>query len=150
MLIMNRDNRDILYWHLVKTKKPSPPCGLPPLQSSTQCQAYKTMERLGRVVMCAQKHKGMHIQACVNGETIHYHFLALIGSFPLMHKKGSIYIPSIGNEGSSQSVSWHMEGQESSYSGLIEEKSKYFIFYAHLPMYVPYSGASCMYTWILR
>ena len=59
------------------------------------------MESLGRATMCAQKDKGMQTQACMNGATIHYSFLALIGSPPLMNPRGSIYSPSIGNEGSS-------------------------------------------------
>ena len=55
---------------------------------------------------------------------------------PPMHLRGSIYSPLIGNEGLSQSISRHMEGQESSYSRLIEENSKSFCFYAHFSMYM--------------
>ena len=64
---------------------------------------------------------------------MNYRFLALQCSPPLMHPRGSIYCPSIGNEGSSRSVSRHMEGQESSYSGLIEENSKSFLFLCTFP-----------------
>ena len=59
---------------------------------------------------------------------MNYSFLSIQRYPPLMHPKGSIYIPSIENEGSSQIISSHMEGQESSYSGLIEENSKRIIF----------------------
>ena len=107
----------------------------------SQWQAHKTMEIFGRASMDAQQEKWMQTQACINGGQIHNSFLVLINSPPLMHSRGSIYSPSIGNEGSSQSVSRHMEGQESSYSGLIEENSKSFCFYAYFPMYVGYNGA---------
>ena len=69
------------------------------------------MASLGRTAVCAQKDKGMQTQECMNGEKIHYSFLDLIGSPPLMNLRGSIYIPSIGSEGSSQSIFKHMEGQ---------------------------------------
>ena len=68
------------------------------------------MASLGRATMCAQKDKGMQTQACMNGATMNYSFLSLKFSPPLMHPRGSIYSPSIGNEGSSWSVSMHMEG----------------------------------------
>ena len=107
-----------------------------------QWQAHKTMASLGRESMTIQKYKGMQTQECMNGAQIHYSFLALISSPPPMHPRGSIYSPSIGSEGSIQSVSRHMEGQESSYSGLIQENSKFFSFYAHFSMYMGYSGAT--------
>ena len=80
---------------------------------------------------------------------MNYSFLSLKCSPPLMHIRGSIYSPSIGNEGLIQIISKNMEGQESSYSGLIEENSKSFCFYAHFPMYGGYNGATCVYTWVL-
>ena len=80
---------------------------------------------------------------------MNYSFFALQNSPPSMHPKGSIYSPSIGSEESIQSVSRHMEGQESIYSRLIEENSKSFCFYEHFLMYVANIGASCMYTWLL-
>ena len=123
--------------------------GLHQLNPPSQWQVHETMEILGRAAMCAQKDKGTQTQACMNGETMNYSFLSLKCSPPLMHRRGSIYIPSIGNEGSSQSISKNMEGQESSYSGLIEENSKNFCFYAHFPMYTGYSGASYVYTRVL-
>ena len=86
------------------------------------------MEILGRETMCAQKDKGMQNQACTNGAQIHYNFLSLISSPPLMHPRGSIYNHSIGNECPSHSISRNMEGQESRYSGIIEENSKYIFF----------------------
>ena len=62
------------------------------------------------------------INGCSNGQRdadssmyewaqIHYSFHSLISSPPLMHPSGSIYIPSIGSEGSSWGVSKPMEGQ---------------------------------------
>ena len=80
---------------------------------------------------------------------MNYSFLALQYSPPSMHPRCSIYNPTIENGGSSHSVSRHMEGQESSYSGLIEEKSSFFCFYAHFPMYAGYNGTRCMYTQVL-
>ena len=74
------------------------------------------MEILGRESMADQKDKGMQTQACMNGAQIHYNFLSLISSPPLMHPRGSIYSPSIGSEWSIQSVSRNIEGQMSSYS----------------------------------
>ena len=94
----------------------------------SQWQAHKTMESLGRASMAAQKDKGMQTEACMNGAQIHYSFVSLIISPPLMHPRGSTYSPSIGSEGSIQNFSMHMECQRSSYSWLIEENSKYFIF----------------------
>ena len=82
------------------------------------------MEILGRETMCYQKYKGMQTQTCMDEETMKYSFLALKCSPPPMHPRGSIHIPSIGNEGSIHSISRHMKGQESSYSGLIEENYK--------------------------
>ena len=67
---------------------------------------------------------------------MNYSFLALQNSPPSMHPRGSIYIPPIGNGVSIRSVSRHMEGQESSYSGLNEENFNFFCFYPHFPMYV--------------
>ena len=122
LLIINIDTSDKLCRHLVGIERPSPPPRPPPLQSSI------SMASLGRASIAAQKDKGTQTQACMNGAQIHYSFLSLISSPPLMHPRGSIYSPSIGSEGSSQSVSKHMEGQRSSYSRLIEENSKYFIF----------------------
>ena len=52
----------------------------------------------------------------------------LFNSPPPMYPRGLIYNPLIGSEGSSWSVSRHMEGQRSSYFWLYEEKSKIFIF----------------------
>ena len=69
------------------------------------------MESLGRAAMCAQKDKGMQTQECMNGETIYYSFFSLIRSPPLMHLRGTIYNPSMGSEGSIQSISRYMEGQ---------------------------------------
>ena len=66
---------------------------------------------------------------------MNYSFLSLQNSLPSMHPRDSIYSPPIENEGSSWSISRNMEGQESSYSELIEENSKSFCFYAHFPMY---------------
>ena len=63
---------------------------------------------------------------------MNYSFLALKCSPPSMHPRGSKYIPSIGSEGSSRSISRHMEGQESSYSRLIEEKSFLFFVFMHI------------------
>ena len=99
--------------------------GLHHFNPPSQWKAYKAMTSLERETMCAQKDKGMHTQSCMNGATIHYSFLALICFPPLMHLIGSIHSPSIGNEGSIQSVSRHMEGHN---LRLIEENSKYFIF----------------------
>ena len=74
-------------------------------------KAHNSMASLGRVSMGAQMNKGMQTQACMNGAQIHYSFLALIIYSPLMHPRGSIYIPSIRSESSIRSVSRHMEGQ---------------------------------------
>ena len=119
--------------------------GLHHFNPLSQWKDYKAMASLGREAMCARKEKGMHTQEFMNGAKNNYSFLALKCSPPPMHPRGLIYSPSIGNEGSIQSISRHMEGQESSYSGLIEENSKRFCFYAHFPMYVGHSGTSCIY-----
>ena len=115
-----------------------------------QRQAHKTMANLGRESMVIERTKGCRLKHIEYGATMNYSFLALKCSPPSMHPRGSIYSSSLGNEGSIQSVSRHMEGQESSYSGLIEENSKYFTFCAHFLMYKGYSGETCVYTWILR
>ena len=59
--------------------------------------------------------QGMQTQAYVNKAQMNYSFPALFNSPPPMYPRGPIYIPSIGIEGSSWSVSRHMEGQRSSY-----------------------------------
>ena len=124
--------------------------GLHHFNPPSQWKAYKAMTSLERETMCAQKDKGMQNQAYMNGGTMNYSFLALKWSSPLMHPRGSIYSPSIGSEGSSWSISRHMEGQELISSGLIEKNSKCFCFYAYFPMYMSYNGESCMYTQLLR
>ena len=58
---------------------------------------------------------------------MNYSFLALQNYPPSMHPRGSIYSPPIEKGGSSH-VSRRMEGQESIYSGLVEENSKSFCF----------------------
>ena len=50
---------------------------------------------------------------------------------PLMLHNGSIYIPDMGDGGSNQSVSRHMEGQGSSYSLLNEKKIQIFFVFEH-------------------
>ena len=104
----------------------------------------------GEEQQCVLKRKkGCRLKHKKYGETMNYSFLALKCSPPSMHPRGSIYSSPMDNGGSSRSVSRHMEGQESSYSGLIEENSKSFCFYAHFPMYGGYNGATCVYTWVL-
>ena len=89
---MNRDNSDKLCWHLVEMEKLSPPPRHP-------WKDHMIMASLGRATMRAQKEKGMQTQAYMNGATMSYSFLAHKCSPPLMHPRGSIYSPSIGNEG---------------------------------------------------
>ena len=67
---------------------------------------------------------------------MNYSFLARQSSPPSMHPRGSIYAPPMDNGGLSQSVYRHMEGQESSYSGLNEENSKSFFMHISQCMWV--------------
>ena len=112
-----------------------------------QWLAHKTMASLGRASMGDHTNKGMHTQACMNEAQMNYSFLALFNSPPPMYPRGPIYNPSIGSEGSSESVSRNIEGQRSSNPWLNKEKSKIFYFWAHFPMYAGHSGTSCMCTW---
>ena len=104
---MNKDNNEKLGRHLVETEKPSPP----PLQSSISMEISQDNGNLGKSINGCSKDKGMRTQVCKNGTQIYYSFLAFTSSPPLMHPSNSIHNPSIGGEGSSQSVSRHMEGQ---------------------------------------
>ena len=70
------------------------------------------------------KDKGMQTHVYDNMNFFFYSFLTLKVSPPLMLHNGSIYSPQMGNGGSNQSISRHMEGQGSSYSLLDEKKSK--------------------------
>ena len=67
--------------------------------------------KLGKSINGCSKDKAMHTKLCKNGAQIHYSFFSLTSYPPLMHLSISIYIPSIGSEGSSQSVSRPKEGQ---------------------------------------
>ena len=49
LLIMNRDNSDKLCWHLIKTEKPSPPPGSPPLQSSMSMESSQNNGKIGKI-----------------------------------------------------------------------------------------------------
>ena len=48
LLIMNIDNSDKLYRHLVEKEKPSPPPGPPPLQSSISIASLQNNGKLGK------------------------------------------------------------------------------------------------------
>ena len=50
LLIMNIDNHDKLYWHLIESKKPSPPPGPPPLQSSISMEILEGNGKLGKSI----------------------------------------------------------------------------------------------------
>ena len=50
LLMMNRDNSDKLYWHLVEAVKPSPPPGPPPLQSSIIMVSSQDNDKLGKSI----------------------------------------------------------------------------------------------------
>jgi len=129
LLIMNRDNSDKLCWHLVEIEKLSPPPRPPPLKSSISMERLQRNGNLRkRNNVCSKGQRDADSSISENGAALNYSFLALKCSPPSIHPRGSIYSPSIGNEGSSQSVFKHMEGQESSYLGLIEENSIFFVF----------------------
>ena len=128
LLIINIYISDKFYWHLIETEKLSPPLGPPLLQSFISMESSQDNGKLGKSINGCSKDKGMQTQVCKNGVQIHYSFFSLTISPPLMHPISSIYSPSIGSEGSSWSVSRHMEGQRSSYSWHNEENSKIFIF----------------------
>ena len=93
----------------------------------------KIKESLGNNTNGFFKDKGMQTQAYKNGAQFHYNIFALQNSPPLMLHNSSIYSPSMGSEGSKQSVSRHMEGQGSSHSLLDGENSKYFYFLSIKP-----------------
>ena len=133
LLIINRDTIDKLCQHLIELRGWFLHLGLHHFNPPNQWQAHKTMASLGRASMVAQNDKGMQTQACMNGAQIHYSLLALISSPPLMHPRGSIYSPSIGSEGSSQSVSryiWKANSQVIRDS--LRKTPKYFLF-GHIP-----------------
>ena len=111
LLIINIDTSDKLCWNLVKIERLSPPPGPPQLQSSISVEISQHNGNLGKKINEYSKDKGIQTQVCKNGAHIHYSFFSLTISPPLMHPSSSIYIPSIGSEGSSQSISRHMEGQ---------------------------------------
>ena len=48
LLIINIDNSDKLYWHLVEMEKLSPPPGPPPLQSSISMASLQSNGKLGK------------------------------------------------------------------------------------------------------
>ena len=87
---MNIDNNDKLCWHLVEMEKLSPPLGPPPLQSSISIASLEDNQNLGNNNNVCSKGQ-MDVDSSMNGETIHCSLLALIGSPPLMHPRGSIY-----------------------------------------------------------
>ena len=79
------------------------------------------------------KNKGMQTQVYDNGEFFFYSLFTLKVSLTSMLHNGSIYSPPMGNGGSNQGISWHIEGQGSSYSLLDKENSKYFLFWSTKP-----------------
>jgi len=122
---MNRYKSDKLCRHLIETEKSGPPL----LQTSISMESLQINGKLGKSSNVSSKgQRDAYLSIRKNGETMNYSFLALTCSPPSMHPRGSIYIPSIGSEGLIRSVSRHMEGQESSYLGHIEENSIYFVF----------------------
>ena len=50
LLIMNTDNSDKLYRHLIETEKSSPPLGPPPLQSSISMEILEGNGKLGKSI----------------------------------------------------------------------------------------------------
>ena len=109
---MNRDNSDKLCWHLVEIEKLSPPPRPPPLKSSISMERLQRNGNLRkRKNVCSKGQRDADSSISENGAALNYSFLALKCSPPSIHPRGSIYSPSIGKEGSIQSVSKHMEGQ---------------------------------------
>ena len=88
----------------------------------------KTKASLGNNPIGCFKDKGMQTQAYKIGAQIRYNLFAIQSSPPLMLHSISIYSPSMGSEGSNQSVSRHMEGQGSSHLLLHGENSRYCFF----------------------
>ena len=111
LLNINRDISGKFCWHLVGIERLSPPPGSPPLNSSISMEISQNNGKLGKSINGCSKDKGMNTQVCKNGAQIHYSSFSLRSSPPLMHPSSSIYIPSIGSEGLSRSISRHMEGQ---------------------------------------
>ena len=107
--VILRDISDKLCRHLVEIKRPSCPPRSPPLQSSISMASSQDNGKLGKSINGFSKDKAMQTQVFKNGAQIHYSFFALTNSPPLMHQSSSIYSPSMGSEGLSQSISRHME-----------------------------------------
>ena len=101
---VNRDTNDNVYRHLVEIEK------LSPSTWATTFLILHTKASLGNHTNGCFKDKGMQTQVHKNGAQFHYSIFSLQSSPPLMLHNSSIDIPSIGNEGPNQSISWHMEG----------------------------------------
>ena len=96
--------------------------------SPYKCKLTKTKVSLGKSIDDFSKDKGMQTQVCKNGAQFHYNFFGLTSSPPSILPSSSIYSPSMRSEGSNQSISRHMEGQDLSYRYLMRENSKYLLF----------------------
>ena len=116
LLNVNKDTNENLYRHLIEIKKPSPPPGPPPLQSSKSMASSQDNGNLGKSINGFSKGQRDADSSIREWGTNPYSSFVVISSPPLMHLSSSIYSPSIGSEGSIQSVSKHMEGQYSSYT----------------------------------
>ena len=128
LFIMNIYKSDKLCQHLIETENLSPPHEPPPIQYSISMEILQIngkLRKISNIYSKGQRDADSSIRK--NGATMNYSFLSLKCSPPSMHQRGSIYSPSIGNEGSIRSISKHMQGKEPSYSGRIEEKSKSFV-----------------------
>ena len=109
----------------------------------------KIKELLGNSANGCFKDKGMQTQAYKNGAKFLYYIFTLQNSPLSMLHNSSIYSPSIGNEGSNRSVSWHMEGQGSSHSLLDGENSKYFLIFEHKTWCMQVTLLQVVYTWVI-
>ena len=63
LLIINKDNNEKLYRHLVETEKLSPPPGPPPLQSSITMASLQSKGNLGKSsTTCSKETKGCRLK----------------------------------------------------------------------------------------
>ena len=83
LLNINIDISDKHYRHLIKIKKPIPPLGPPPLQSSISMASSQENGKLGKSINDCSKDKGMQTQVCKNEAQIHYILFFLTSSPPL-------------------------------------------------------------------
>ena len=105
LLLTSRDNSDKICWHLIETKKLSPPSGPPPLQSSISMASLQSKWKLRKrnnvcskgTKGCILKHKQVRKQWTI---------VSLLSKFSSsMYPRGSIYSsPNRYNGGSSPSV----------------------------------------------